>query len=1071
MGAGPFKSVVWNGGPLSGNVTAVLRRTLDVDREELMRTVLVSAYLFLVIAAYVILKAVRDSLYLDAFGAVKLPYVIVGIAVLVGLFVDGYIRASRRVQVHRLTVLTLAFLIANLVFFWVLGQTGQPWLYPVLYIWVGCFGVIAPVQVWTMVNEVFATRQVKRLLGFIGAGGIAGAVSGGALTGVLAGRMGTIHLLLVVVMILVVCVGLVAALAPYRRQTGPAHAARHPHNLRQAARTILASRHLRVIGGLVWISGLCTTLVDYQFKASVSGAGFDRDQLTAFFGTAYGAFALGCLATQLLLLRPLLRKIGLGVVILVLPLSLIAGSGVLLALGGLWAATLVKAADGVFKHSVDRSSKELAYLPVPANIKVSVKSTIDMVLDRFGDGSGGLLLMVLATWFGLGIRPIAAVNLLLLVGWLALALALRRSYLAELEQSIGHSGRLIASEHPLDDADAREALGRALRSSDDQEVLAALDLVGLLTGDDLDDELRRLTREGSPEVRARVFTVLLESEGPGLPDELTSRLESEDQDLLVKALDFVLAADAQEVQQRAHELIGTAAPETRGAMLALLVRRLGPEFEPMAERMLESLLALSSPASVRRAAATALGLLPPESSLIAPLSGLLEDRDAGVRRHAAESAGRLRRVDLAPQLVGMLGAPRTRRAARTALLSFRTAAGPALFDALVAEGTPSNVRRRTPRLLAQVAPPETLARVVTALASDRIEVRHAALATLSWRRRMLPGKSLSSLSRTESTAGLTREIASSRQLLEGWEGIGGIRDGADLRCLRTVLHERLLGGVERVFQWLELTGPPQQIRTIRAGLRIGDRVRRENAIELLEGLLSRELKGRVISLLDRLPWDGAAATGHRAPAKIDDVLSALAGGSDSWMAAWALNVARRRGLEEPLRDPPTSGRSRDAILDEELARSREAGEGRREERDMATTMIDKVMVLKAIDLFQAVPAEELVHLARVVSERSFSRGEALFSEGDSPGPLFIPLDGRVALQRGGVPAGEVPAGSPIGTWALFDEQQRTHGAVALEDLQALVVDREDFYDVLAENVEILRSLVGNLLHRLQGLTI
>ena len=138
---------------------------------------------------------------------------------------------------------------------------------------------------------------------------------------------------------------------------------------------------------------------------------------------------------------------------------------------------------------------------------------------------------------------------------------------------------------------------------------------------------------------------------------------------------------------------------------------------------------------------------------------------------------------------------------------------------------------------------------------------------------------------------------------------------------------------------------------------------------------------------------------------------------------------------------------------------------------MATTTIDRVMALKAIDLFQAVPAEELVHLARVISERCFSRGEPLFSEGDPPGPLYIPLDGRVALQRGGNPAGEVPAGSPIGTWSLFDEQPRTHGAVALEDLCALVVEREDFYDVLAENIEILRSLVGNLLHRLHGLTI
>ena len=71
-----------------------MRRALAVEHGEWQRTALVSAYLFFVIAAYLILKAVRDSLYLDAFGAVKLPYVIVGIAVVVGLFVDGYIRLA-----------------------------------------------------------------------------------------------------------------------------------------------------------------------------------------------------------------------------------------------------------------------------------------------------------------------------------------------------------------------------------------------------------------------------------------------------------------------------------------------------------------------------------------------------------------------------------------------------------------------------------------------------------------------------------------------------------------------------------------------------------------------------------------------------------------------------------------------------------------------------------------------------------------------------------------------------------------------------------------------------------------
>jgi hypothetical protein len=287
----------------------------------------------------------------------------------------------------------------------------------------------------------------------------------------------------------------------------------------------------------------------------------------------------------------------------------------------------------------------------------------------------------------------------------------------------------------------------------------------------------------------------------------------------------------------------------------------------------------------------------------------------------------------------------------------------------------------------------------------------------------------------------------------------------ELCCLRAVLRERLLGRVERIFRWLELTRPPELIQTIRGGLRNGDRLRRENSIELLERVLPRDLRRAVTTLLDRLPWDERVRPRGGDP---DRVIRQLAAGGDRWMAAWAVNVAGRRktSLAPVKRKAGVSD-----LLQEELARLDAAGEGGSEDSEMAITLIDKVMTLKSIDLFRAVPAEDLVHVARVVREQRFGPGAALFSEGDPPGPLYIPLDGRILLQRGGTPTGEIPAGSPVGTWSLFDDQPRTHSAVALGELRALVVEREDFYDALAENVEILRSLIGDLLRRLQRLTL
>ena len=56
------------------------------------------------------------------------------------------------------------------------------WLTPVIYIWVGMFGVVAPAQVWTLANYVLTTREAKRLYGFIGSGATAGWIVGGYVT-------------------------------------------------------------------------------------------------------------------------------------------------------------------------------------------------------------------------------------------------------------------------------------------------------------------------------------------------------------------------------------------------------------------------------------------------------------------------------------------------------------------------------------------------------------------------------------------------------------------------------------------------------------------------------------------------------------------------------------------------------------------------------------------------------------------------------------------------------------------------------------------------------------------------
>src|SRR5205085_12227628 len=127
-----------------------------------------------IITAYVTGKVARDALFLARFQAVQLPYADIASALLVGFVIAAYVRIGRSASLINLIVGSQLFFAANCAIFWVLGHYYHlPWLFPVFYVWVGIFGVVAPTQIWTMANYVLTTREAKRIFGVVGGGAIA----------------------------------------------------------------------------------------------------------------------------------------------------------------------------------------------------------------------------------------------------------------------------------------------------------------------------------------------------------------------------------------------------------------------------------------------------------------------------------------------------------------------------------------------------------------------------------------------------------------------------------------------------------------------------------------------------------------------------------------------------------------------------------------------------------------------------------------------------------------------------------------------------------------------------------
>lgn len=133
------------------------------------------------------------------------------------------------------------------------------------------------------------------------------------------------------------------------------------------------------------------------------------------------------------------------------------------------------------------------------------------------------------------------------------------------------------------------------------------------------------------------------------------------------------------------------------------------------------------------------------------------------------------------------------------------------------------------------------------------------------------------------------------------------------------------------------------------------------------------------------------------------------------------------------------------------------------------TVIEKVILLQGIDIFSEVPTEQLAALAAIAEEVSFTPDEDIFSENEFPDALYVVLEGRVRLHRDGNEIALVENREAFGTWALLDDEPRVASATAVDEVRLLRIDREDFIDLMADNVQIVQGVLKRVVKRLRSL--
>ena len=801
-----------------------IERILNLRPGDTTRGLLLFAYLFLVMASYMAARIARDAIFLDGYLPVDLAYVDLASALLMGIVVAGYLAVGRHVNLPKLLVGSLLFYTVNLVLLWYLATIHDPaWLSPVIYIWVSMFGALAPMQVWTLANNVLTTREAKRVFGLVGNGAILGAVVGAELSSLMARWYGAESLLIVVAINMLFCMALVPMIWKRRdKMLGPGLApAEDIPRVRvvESLRRIAQIPYLRAIASLILVANITTSLAGWQFKALAKFFIPQKDLFAAFLGDFYFYAGILGFVVQLAVTGRLLRRFGLGPALLLVPVAFVFGSTSVLLWGTvtIWAAIGLRSCINVLQYSVDKPSVELLYLPVPAGIKNQVKSFIDTAVWRFGDGLAAVAVLGFVKGLGWAPARVSWVVLMLVVGWMVVVFIAKQLYVDALRASI-HEHRLDAerASAAVLDRSLTQMLADRLKSSDPKEVLYALNLFEVGRQRAAHPAVRGLLDHPAPEVRRKAVSLLNEAHDAASVPRIEALLEDDDLGVRTEAMLYLARRAGLNPLTRVEEPGRFADFSIRSAVVAYLARPGRAQNLDLARLMLAALGREAGPEGkgARLEAARLLAHLPDHSDQIEPLHAeLLADADPDVAREAVRAILRHPKAQFLPRLLELMKHPELATDAAEVLARMGTPEAAKTLNEAVLEGDP-----------------ELRLRVIVAL--NKLHQTHPELE----RDRQLI-KTV-----------LTAEIMGHYRSYQILGTLGDRIDEADPVVKR--LRESMQQEMERIFRLLALLHPTVDLHSAYYGVQSDNHVVHDNALEFLDNVLEKEVRRLLVPLVD-----------------------------------------------------------------------------------------------------------------------------------------------------------------------------------------------------------------------------
>lgn len=1042
--------------------------------------------LFLIRTSSILFNNFAETAFLKRYGVEYLPIVNV-INSISTFFIMGFLTGiMQKTPGSRMLGNTLLFCGISVAALRFVVPLGFDIIYPVLYILKAQYEVLLALIFWNLANDLFNTRQSKRLFPLITAGGVVGGIIGSFATPPLAKAITMDNLMfayLITTTLGAIGVKKMGRQFPTLLLTDKkGNKGKKRTSIVQDFKNVLPlmkkSTLVKILILLTLLPNVVIPIMNYQFAYSVNQTFATQSGMLNFFGYFRGCMNIISLIILLFVGR-VYGRLGLPVVLMFHPINYMIAFLAFLLRFDIFSAMYARISTNILRTTMNNPARAVLMGLFPVSYRAVIRPFLRGTVVRVGILMGSGIIMVSEGLFPPRYLSIAA--MVFVAGWILTTFVLKKSYSKILLDLISNNMLDLKSLEQKDadsvfaDKGVQNQLVESFLTSRGEDCLWYARILEAQKLENMDASILRVLDQNDDKTKIPLLGMLSANAGDEAITHFQRLLDVQKPELSIALLQSANRIASPKAHEFCKEIFDTEQNPDIRAYAVIGLYQTDPEtYGKVIDQWLDA-----KNHSERRAGIISAGETK-DAAYIERLKDMLSrEESSDLVRHILIALDRLKVPEPNLLVFPYLVHPEE-QVRRAALNAYQLTDDEAVRNVIRQMGDPSEKINALAKQKLLNAPYQNPQLLVEALNMPKRRVREGIFELLE----SLNIKDLDLYRFARSQLEQCYKILAKTEILKDFP------DSPARELLVFHLSNKIHVELETILRVLATGDRSGQMRIIWRGVFSSDKRRRSNSFEALDDSMDLSLSVIMLPLLEEKDPKETLAVGRKKfklpnykkdrGAVISDLLA-----EKDWMSV-VLALFFLASQDEDLADKEMLkglAVSENVHIRQMVSIVMKAHGGNSTTEDgMEITIPDKILRLKKINIFEGLSVSELGAVASVTEELDCPKDELVIREGEAGETMFLIIKGKVSVIKGIAGEGSreielarIEAGDYFGEMALFEDTVRSASIKTSEDSKFLVLHKQEFGEIVREYpqiaLEICRALSGrlrNLHEKLQG---